>query len=93
MDIGIVGATGNIGQRVVRAAVGRGHRVTGFTRDLAKLKEADPSISWKAIDVFDADSVRRAIGGLVGERTNKRISQSTPAVTQGRSATDPLFDH
>ena len=60
MDIGIIGATGNIGQRVVREAVGRGHRVTGFTRDLAKLKEADPNISWKAVDVLDADSVRRA---------------------------------
>ena len=64
MDIGIIGATGNIGQRVVREALGRGHRVTGFTRDPAKLEEADPNISWKAIDVLDADSVRRAIGGL-----------------------------
>jgi len=26
MDIGIIGATGNIGQRVVREALGRGHR-------------------------------------------------------------------
>jgi len=64
MDIGIIGATGNIGQRVVREALGRGHRVTGFTRDPAKLEEADPNISWKAVDVLDADSVRRAIGGL-----------------------------
>ncbi len=63
MDIGIIGATGNIGQRVVREALGRGHRVTGFRRDPAKLGEADPNISWKAIDVLDADSVRRAIGG------------------------------
>lgn len=64
MDIGIIGATGNIGQRVAREAFGRGHRVTGFTRDPAKLKGADPNIGWKAIDVLDADSVRRAIGGL-----------------------------
>jgi putative NADH-flavin reductase len=47
---------------VVRGALARGHRVTGFTRDPAKLEEADPNISWKAIDVLDADSVRRTIG-------------------------------
>jgi putative NADH-flavin reductase len=47
---------------VVREALARGHRVTGFTRDPAKLEEADPNISWKAIDVLDADSVRRTIG-------------------------------
>ncbi|WP_442895730.1 NAD(P)H-binding protein [Bradyrhizobium sp. AZCC 2262] len=64
MDIGIIGATGNIGQRVVREAHGRDHRVTGFTRDPAKLQGADPDISWKAIDVLDAGSVRRVIGGL-----------------------------
>jgi uncharacterized protein len=64
MDIGIIGATGNIGQRVVREALGRDHRVTGFTRDPAKLEGADPDISWKAIDVLDAGSVRRVIGGL-----------------------------
>jgi putative NADH-flavin reductase len=33
MKIGIIGATGNIGQRVLREAVERGHQVTGFTRD------------------------------------------------------------
>jgi uncharacterized protein len=61
MDIGIIGATGHIGQRVVREAVGRGHRVTGFTRDLAKPKEADPNISWKAIDVLDTGAGLRFI--------------------------------
>src|SRR6476661_5748561 len=33
MFIGIVGATGNIGQRVLTEAVTRGHHVTAFTRD------------------------------------------------------------
>jgi uncharacterized protein len=34
MNIGIIGATGNIGQRIAAEALSRGHQVTGFTRDL-----------------------------------------------------------
>src|SRR5260370_30778871 len=64
MIIGVMGASGGIGQRVVREAVGRGHRVSGFARDPAAAKATRPDIVWKAIDLLDADSVRGAIGGL-----------------------------
>ena len=64
MIIGIIGATGGIGQRLVREAVGRGHQVIGFTRDPATAKAKGADIVWKAIDILDADSVRGAIGGL-----------------------------
>ncbi|MFC7106406.1 NAD(P)H-binding protein [Nonomuraea rubra] len=33
MRIGVFGATGVIGSRIVAEAVGRGHHVTAFTRD------------------------------------------------------------
>src|SRR5260370_39275543 len=64
MIIGVMGASGGIGQRVVREAVGRGHQVIGFSRDPAAGKATGPDIVWKAIDLLDADSVRGAIGGL-----------------------------
>jgi putative NADH-flavin reductase len=64
MHIGIIGASGNIGQRVVREALCRGHHVIGFTRDATKVETSDECMTWKAVDVLDADSVRSAIGGL-----------------------------
>lgn len=37
MNIALVGATGNIGSRILDEALSRGHRVTGITRDPKKL--------------------------------------------------------
>jgi putative NADH-flavin reductase len=37
MNIVLAGATGNIGSRILDEALSRGHRVTGLTRDPAKL--------------------------------------------------------
>jgi putative NADH-flavin reductase len=37
MNIALAGATGNIGSRILDEALRRGHRVTGLTRDPAKL--------------------------------------------------------
>lgn len=37
MSIALVGATGNIGSRILDEALSRGHHVTGITRDPKKL--------------------------------------------------------
>ncbi|WP_396134940.1 NAD(P)H-binding protein, partial [Chamaesiphon sp. OTE_8_metabat_110] len=37
MKIAIVGATGNVGKRIVDEALHRGHNVTGIARDPSKL--------------------------------------------------------
>jgi uncharacterized protein len=39
MNIVLAGATGNIGSRILDEALSRGHRVTGITRDPAKLAQ------------------------------------------------------
>jgi putative NADH-flavin reductase len=39
MNIVLAGATGNIGSRILDEALSRGHRVTGITRDPAKLPQ------------------------------------------------------
>jgi uncharacterized protein len=41
MNIALAGATGNIGSRILDEALRRGHRVTGLTRDPAKLGARD----------------------------------------------------
>ncbi|WP_067813176.1 NAD(P)-dependent oxidoreductase [Nocardia inohanensis] len=64
MFIGIIGATGNIGSRVLAEAVGRGHHVRAFTRDLAHAREEQPNVEWHALDVFDSDAVAAALPGL-----------------------------
>lgn len=65
MNIGIIGATGNIGQRTVVEALGRGHHVTAFTRSLSNIPEARSGrLSWKQLDVLDGASIADALGGL-----------------------------
>lgn len=63
MNIGIIGATGNIGQRIAAEALRRGHRVTAITRDASNVRE-QPRTTWKVADVLDAASIGRVLGDL-----------------------------
>jgi uncharacterized protein len=66
MNIGIIGATGNIGRRVLVEGVRRGHRITAFTRDTTQISKADSSdgVVWKEVNVLDSTSLEPAIAGL-----------------------------
>ncbi|MEU7576631.1 NAD(P)H-binding protein [Streptomyces sp. NPDC041068] len=66
MHIGVIGATGTIGSRVVTEALERGHRVTAFSRDAARSTagESRDNITWTDIDVFDPASIAAALPGL-----------------------------
>ncbi|MGO4614666.1 NAD(P)-dependent oxidoreductase [Nocardia sp. 2YAB30] len=64
MDIGVFGATGVIGARVVTEAQRRGHRVTAFTRDAARFPAERGNAAWTVADWLDADSIASAIAGL-----------------------------
>ncbi|WP_030670301.1 NAD(P)-dependent oxidoreductase [Streptomyces sp. NRRL B-1347] len=64
MHIGVIGATGTIGGRVVTEAVERGHRVTAFSRDAARVTERREGVEWRSVDVLDADSVAGVLPGL-----------------------------
>ncbi|GEN07340.1 hypothetical protein MFU01_23770 [Myxococcus fulvus] len=64
MNIGIIGATGNIGQRVLTEALSRGHHVTAFTRDPSRIPEDRRAVSWRQVDVLDAGSLVGALSGL-----------------------------
>ncbi|MFF0265428.1 NAD(P)-dependent oxidoreductase [Kribbella sp. NPDC004536] len=64
MHIGIIGATGTIGSRIVTEALDRGHQVTAFSRDVAGLQEDRGNIRWKQIDATDAGSIAAVLPGL-----------------------------
>ncbi|MFF4838081.1 NAD(P)-dependent oxidoreductase [Streptomyces sp. NPDC001315] len=64
MHIGVIGATGMIGSRVVIEALHRGHHVTAFSRDATQIDEDREHVTWSSIDVLDAESVAAAIPGL-----------------------------
>ncbi|WKX72524.1 NAD(P)-dependent oxidoreductase [Streptomyces sp. XD-27] len=64
MHIGVIGAGGTIGSRVVAEALGRGHQVTAFSRNAAGIAEERENVTWKSVDVLDADSVAAVLPGL-----------------------------
>lgn len=64
MNIGIIGATGNIGQRILAEALSRGHYVTAFTRDRSRISKGRENVSWKNINVLDSDSIAAVIVSL-----------------------------
>lgn len=64
MHIGVIGATGTIGSRVVTEALERGHHVTAFTRDATRIREDRDNIVWKGLDILDADGIAAVLPGL-----------------------------
>jgi uncharacterized protein len=60
--IAIVGATGNVGSRLVEEALRRGHTVTAIARDTSALAQRD-GVSAQNVDVLDADALAAAVGG------------------------------
>jgi putative NADH-flavin reductase len=62
MKLAIVGATGNIGSRVLDEALRRGHAVTATSRDPAKLA-ARPNMIAKAANTADAAGLAAALKG------------------------------
>lgn len=64
MQIGVIGATGGIGSRVVSEALRRGHRVTAFSRDVTRIEDNRDHIVWKRVDVLDASRIAAVLPGL-----------------------------
>jgi len=64
MHIGVIGATGTIGSRIVTEALDRGHQVTAFSRDVSSLQENRENIRWKQVDVTETGSVAAVLPGL-----------------------------
>ena len=78
MRIVLFGATGNIGQRIAKEALGRGHEVVGVVRDPEQSQAPDPRVKLVKGDATDAASVARvsrgadAIVSAISPRPNSR---------------------
>lgn len=64
MHIGVIGATGTIGSRVVTEALGRGHRVTASSRDASAVTDRRENLHWASVDVLDAASIAAVLPGV-----------------------------
>jgi putative NADH-flavin reductase len=64
MQIGVIGATGTIGSRVVTEALSRGHQVTAFSRDATRIGDDRENVTWKSLDVLDAGSIAALLPGI-----------------------------
>jgi uncharacterized protein len=64
MQIGVIGATGAIGSRIVTEALSRGHHVTAFSRDASQIQDGRENITWESLDVTDADGIAAVLPGL-----------------------------
>src|SRR5260370_21969294 len=64
MQIGVIGATGTIGSRVVSEALSRGHRITAFSRDASQIEDSRENVTWESVDVLDAAGIAAVLPGL-----------------------------
>ena len=62
MKIAIVGATGNVGSRLVDEALSRGHRVTAVARNASRLPP-DAGLTFSAADATDPGQLSEALRG------------------------------
>jgi hypothetical protein len=63
MNILLFGATGQIGQQILKQALERGHKVTAFVREPSKIAMNAPNLTVKPGDARSAQSVAEAMPG------------------------------
>ncbi|RMG54462.1 MAG: NAD-dependent epimerase/dehydratase family protein, partial [Bacteroidetes bacterium] len=67
MVVGVLGASGYVGGRLVAHLLARGHRVRALGRSLEKLRcrsfAADPSLELRRADALDPEGLERALQG------------------------------
>jgi putative NADH-flavin reductase len=63
MRLFIVGATGGIGESLLKIGLERGHEVTAYVRSPEKITESHQRLSVVRGDVFDAGAMARSLAG------------------------------
>ncbi|HTX23479.1 MAG TPA: NAD(P)-dependent oxidoreductase [Steroidobacteraceae bacterium] len=62
MKIALIGATGNVGSKILTEALARGHQVTGIARHIEKLA-GRTGLTAKQVDLADEKSLAAAVRG------------------------------
>lgn len=97
MNLTVFGATGGIGQEIVRQALGAGHRVTAVVRDPARLTVGGERLEVVRADLSDPGALRAAVTGRdavlsgLGARSRKDAgvaTRLTRTVLSAMEATD-----
>ncbi|MFF4184422.1 NAD(P)-dependent oxidoreductase [Streptomyces sp. NPDC001691] len=63
MRLTVFGATGGIGQEIVKQALAAGHEVTAVVRDPARFAVTGPGLAVFRADLTDPESLREAVAG------------------------------
>ena len=82
MKIAIVGATGNVGSRLVDEALSRGHRVTAIARDAGRLPP-DKDLTFAKADAANPEELAAAAKGHDVVISATRFQQVKPEVLIG----------
>lgn len=92
MKVFIFGASGMVGQALVREAVQRGHQVTAAARDLSKATAA-AGVTLKQADAVDEAAVREAVAGsdaVIAAVSGRKSGHDTvPAIARNLLAALP----
>ncbi len=91
MKLVVIGATGNVGQRIAREALERGHEVVGVVRDPAAVSSPDSRLTLVAGDATNAASVAEvtrgaaAVVSAISPRPNARGLAAPSLVENARA--------
>lgn len=77
--LALIGASGNVGSKILAEALSRGHEVTGIVRTPEKLPQ-HPQLTAKRGDVFDAEGLARLLAGHDAVISSVHYSDSDPAL-------------
>jgi putative NADH-flavin reductase len=83
MKLTVFGATGGIGQEIVRQALDAGHQVTAVVRDPARLSATGAALEVFRADLIDPEALRPTVAGRdavlsgLGARSRKDVGVAT----------------
>ena len=91
--IALIGATGNVGQRVTAEATSRGHEVTAIARNVDSVAAGD-KVKAVAADLRDEDQMAEAIRGhdaaVMSVRTMPGRTSNTPMPASASRSASPF---
>lgn len=63
MKIALIGASGTVGQRILKEALTRGHQVVAIVRDSSRIIQEDGNLRVVSGDLLDGESIGKAVAG------------------------------